>query len=698
MQDDISKFLDIFLESNRENLTSLENELVEMERAGANQERSECIMRLLHTVKGSCSMFGLHSASSIAHALEDLTTTIIKENADMQAAADLLFDGADKLRARIEQYAISKTEETTPETEFFLRVAEARDAILLRDASIEHIANKLLDALDMIPDFVRDTFETSRIDEAARQLRIMTRSNSTPETLNSDEASEHPDQAIRQAKSILAKCLQKTARDDEVQDFFIALADVLEQARPQCSPELLELCDEAEHTVEMLRERMLPMDILMHEYFAMLLEDLTVSQRPGNPDLTIEKNEEENSPVRPNEAPGFQKTIRVEETKIDTFLDSVGELIVVAEVYKYLQRQLETGGMTDAVMRELKSTNTSFYENVFELQLALMEVRRVSLTSIYSLLPRLVRDSAQEAHKDVELVLEGEQAVVDKALLDRVEACLVQLLRNCVAHGIEQPQKRIEAGKPARGRITASAKNEGKFLVLEVSDDGGGLNVNKIRQRAVENGFLTRERVEAMSDREASLLIFQSGLSTSDGVDMVSGRGVGLDVVAEEVQMLGGAVNVDTEPGKGTTVTIRMPLNITLSVMQGIVAKVGDTAFIIPASAVLESVYPTHEMITSVEHKGEVIMLRGEMMRLSRIGDTLAIPNAQTDPTKAVVTILQRKEQRAAFMFDSLQDLQQVVVKNIMGLNLPSQVSGAALLGDGQIGLVLDLDGLFILP
>ena len=693
MHDDISRFLDIFLDTNRENLTSLENELVEMERSGATQERSELIMRLLHTVKGSCSMFGLTGASSLAHALEDLSTTIIKQNADMRKAADLFFEGADKLRARIEQYAATKSEGPTEEAAFLAHVAQLRDEILLGSATAESLSTALLDAVAAIPDFIRTTFETKRLDEAARRLRLFLGQHAEANGDAGRPAAWLA--AAAKIRPLLEAARDKTARDETVQDLFAALQAFFAEVRNSCTPEITELLREADETIVMLRERLMPVDALMQEYFGMVLEDVFSGPAAGAPAGDAVAAESEAEPAVRPEAHAIQKTVRVEETKIDAFLNSVGELIVVAEIYKHLQRQLEMNGLTDVIMRELKSTNTAFYENVFHLQQALMEVRRVSLASIFSLLPRLVRDAAQDAGKDVDLILQGEEAVVDKAFLDRVEACMVQLLRNCVAHGVEAPDVRRTAGKEARGRIVASARNEGNFLVLEVVDDGAGLNIPKIKQKAVDSGMISRERAEGMTDREAAMLIFRSGLSTSDSVNMVSGRGVGLDVVAEEVQTLGGAVNVETESGRGTTVSIRMPLNITLSVIHGIVARIGATSFIIPASAVLESVYPTADMISSIRNQGEVVMLRGQMLRLTRLSRMLGIPGAQEDATKGVVTILARKEDRAAFLFDSLQDMQQVVMKNILGLALPREVTGAALLGDGQIGLVLDLDGLF---
>ncbi|MBN1257008.1 MAG: Hpt domain-containing protein [Planctomycetes bacterium] len=609
--DDSKRFFHTFVESSYESLTELDNEIIRLEGGDYQKEHIEALRRILHTIKGSCSMFGFDNAARVAHALEDLVVLVNSQGTVSRGVTELCFKGADLLRRLIEDFVNAGGEDTgDPDSadNFIERIRLVENTLTAagNQASSPELAGALEAVLSEIA-LVREDLDGfrdfSRLDDATEQLKNL----------------------------------------------------VL--AQPEAEPEAEESPREAEEIAG----------------------------------YNLEEWQE-----LPN--PQGERTVRVAEKKVDLFLDCVGELIEVAEVCKHLRRQLEETGLTQESLSEFNGITQQMEENVFDLKKALMEIRRVSLGGIFNNLPRLVRDVADDLGKEAEIITSGEDAVVDKSLLDQVEACIIQLTRNAVAHGIERPQARREAGKPPKGRISLSARNDDQSLLLEITDDGGGLNLKKIRQRADSLNLFSSERLAAMTDEELSMLIFTSGMTTADHVDMSSGRGVGLDVVANSMKDMGGNVSVKTQAGQGTAIRVRIPLDVTLSVITGIIAQTGELRFVMPVEAVIESVSPTPEMLNTIKGQNETLLLRNTVLPFYRSGPIFGIKEATTDILKGVAVIFHSRKHgsvvKAAFFFDQLVDIQQVVVKNIAGIPISKAILGGAILGDGHIGLVLNPEAL----
>ncbi|MFW5856468.1 MAG: chemotaxis protein CheA [Planctomycetota bacterium] len=594
---------DAFIESSREALTELDNTLVHLEGGRDDANLLPQLRRILHTIKGGCSMFGLARAAAAAHALEDLAATGARRGGLPAEVVGLCFEGGDLLRGLIERFASDGDEgdEAGDLLESFVdrvRLAERALAAPTGGGVDATAAEALLREVAAVREELDGFADFAELDEAAEALRASLAAGPAPDAL--------PD----------------------------ALA-------------------------------------------GMETGNGTTGAAPAEDTL-----------------PAAERTIRIGERKIDDFLHSVGELIEVSEVCKHLRRRMGQAGLSDATLREFGQAVLRLDDRVFTLHRALMDLRRVTVGSIFDHLPRLVRDTAHELGREVELVCEGAEAAVDKSLLDQVEACAVQLVRNAVAHGIEPPDDRAAAGKPPRGRVLVRARNEDRFLLLTVEDDGRGLDHDRIRERAVALGAIGAREAEQLSDEEAGRLIFASGLSTADGVGMASGRGVGLDVVAEEVARLGGGVTVESTPGRGAAITVRIPLDVTLSVRNGLVARTGALRFVAPSEAVLESVHPTAEMVSSVAGRGETLQVHGALVPLHRSGRIFGIPGAVDNPVDGVAMVLEADGRRAAYLFDEVLEMQQVVVKPIAGIPLARGVSGGAVLGDGGVGLVLDPEAL----
>ena len=316
-----------------------------------------------------------------------------------------------------------------------------------------------------------------------------------------------------------------------------------------------------------------------------------------------------------------------------------------------------------------------------------MSIRMMPMDYVFSRFPRLVRDLAAKLGKKVELVTVGRATELDKSLIERIIDPLTHLVRNSLDHGIETPERRLAAGKTAEGQLVLSAQHSGGNIVIEVADDGAGLNRERILAKAQKQGIAISDNA---SDDEVWQLIFAPGFSTADQVTDLSGRGVGMDVVKRNIQNMGGHVQLSSRPGAGTTTRIVLPL--TLAILDGMSVKVGDEVFILPLNHVTESLQPKLEQIHTVAGDERVMFVRGEYLPLVELHRVFSVQGAQTDPTQAIAVIMQAEERRFALLVDHLVGQHQVVVKNLEAnyRKVPG-VSAATILGDGSVALIVDV-------
>ncbi|HEU5323290.1 MAG TPA: chemotaxis protein CheA, partial [Methylomirabilota bacterium] len=314
--------------------------------------------------------------------------------------------------------------------------------------------------------------------------------------------------------------------------------------------------------------------------------------------------------------------------------------------------------------------------------------------TIFSRFPRVVRDLAQAGGKDVVLEMRGEDTELDKSVIEQISDPLIHLVRNAVDHGIETPEARREAGKPETGRIALRAWQQGGNIYLEITDDGGGLDRERILAKAVEHGLLAAG--DTPSDDEILALIFRPGFSTAERVSEVSGRGVGMDVVARNVEALGGSISIHSDHGRGTTFRVKLPL--TLAILDGQALRVGEETYILPLLSVVESVRPLRGQLNHVLGGGETILIRDQVLSLIRIHRLFGVSAATEDPTEGLVVIVEHDGRRVALLVDELLDQQQVVIKSLeANFQRMEGMAGATILGDGRVALILDVPGLVAL-
>ena len=378
-------------------------------------------------------------------------------------------------------------------------------------------------------------------------------------------------------------------------------------------------------------------------------------------------------------------SIRVSVEKVDQLINLVGELVITQAM---IEQRI---GALDPILHErLLNSASQLARNTRDLQEAVMSIRMMPMDYVFSRFPRMVRDLAGKLGKKVEFVTRGAATELDKGLIERIVDPLTHLVRNSVDHGIEMPETRQANGKNETGKLTLSAAHQGGNIVIEVSDDGGGLNRDRILAKARQQGLPVSD---TMSNLDVWQLIFAPGFSTAEVVTDVSGRGVGMDVVKRNITAMGGTVEIRSVPGSGTTIAISLPL--TLAILDGMSVKVGEEVYILPLGYVIESLQPAAIDVKEIAGEGKVVKVREEYLPLIPLYQIFAIEPRFADPSQGIIVILESEGKKAALLVDSLVGQQQVVVKNLeSNFRKVAGISGATILGDGGVSLILDVAAL----
>ena len=379
-----------------------------------------------------------------------------------------------------------------------------------------------------------------------------------------------------------------------------------------------------------------------------------------------------------------ESSVRVRTDRLDRLIDMVGELVIA-----YSMVAQDEAVRSDEGELQKKVTHTG--KIIRELQDLTLSLRMVPLKPVFQRMTRLVRDLSKRSGKLINFITEGEETEIDRNMVDIIKDPLIHMIRNAVDHGIELPDLRERRGKPREGVIRLAAYHSGGNVVVEVQDDGAGLNKEKIVQKAISKGLI--RSAKGMTDREIYNLIFAPGFSTAEEVTDVSGRGVGMDVVKRNVELLGGRIDVSSQQGEGTTFTLKLPL--TMAITDGMLVRVGEERYIIPTASIYMSFRPRREDLSTYAERGEMVVFRGELMPVFRLYKLFGIEGAVEDPTEGLLVIMEDGDQRYALLVDELLSQHQVVVKSLgEGLGNIEGISGGAILGDGQVGLILDPAGI----
>lgn len=377
-------------------------------------------------------------------------------------------------------------------------------------------------------------------------------------------------------------------------------------------------------------------------------------------------------------------SIKVDVEKLDALVNAVGELVIMQSLVR--QNPLVSKIADPKLVKDFSQLSRI----TSDLQRTAMSMRMVPIKQTFDKMIRLVRDLSKKTGKEVDLVMEGAETEIDRNMVDSIYDPLVHMMRNSVDHGIQTPEERAKHGKPPTGVVHLRAYQKGGNMVIEIEDDGEGLNTAKIRKKAESRGLI--QPGENLSDFELNNMVFMAGFSTAEQITDVSGRGVGMDVVKKAVEKLRGKVDVQSQPGKGCLFTIRLPL--TLAIIDGIIVRVGSERYIIPTIAIQESMKPERKNYNTVHGRGESLLVRGDLVPIIRLYQLFGVEPSINDPCEAIVVVVENEGRRRALMVDELLGKEEVVIKNLGGMSDVRGVAGGTILGDGRVGLILDLAGI----
>ena len=670
--------LKVFLQEAESFLDMLDESIIRLEDESDNVELLQEIFRAAHTLKGSSGMLGLDAMAGLTHAMEDLLDRVRKgEQAVTPELVDVLLLSLDGLKA-LKQELVDGTETSSVAVEPIveaLRVAAADGegpatasaAPSLRSRATEpEIAGRVQVVLEQgrVPLHIRAEIEPESEWAPVRCFQVLNELGEHGEVLASVPSEEEIEQ--ERAGHVIEVLLDSDAEHATIEAAVRAVSEIVAVAIvPWDARE-----DEAGPPQDQPERRTI---------------DLGPEARGKDPREQLELASQKIATLQ---------TVRIDVDRLDALMNMVGELAIDRTRIAQISRVLQSEYREDDQVRALSETSTHIVKIVDELQESMMQVRMLPVGVLFSKFPRLVRDLARGLGKDVRLVVEGEGTEIDRSVIDKIRDPLVHLMRNAVDHGVEAPEVREAAGKPSQATVRLTARHEQGQIVITIEDDGKGIDHRVVREAAVRKGLRSQEAVERLSNREALELIFEPGLSTVAETTEVSGRGVGGDVIRRDIESLNGRVDVQSEVGAGTTLTLRLPL--TLATFGGLLVVSGGSMYAIPLSFVRETVRPEPEALSTVLRR-PVLNLRGTVMPLMPLCEATGEANAlATEDSTRYAVVLQagggEDDGPVAIGVDDLIDQHEIVVKSLSNfLGRTRGIAGATIMGDGQVVLIVDV-------
>ncbi|WP_342594614.1 chemotaxis protein CheA [Salinicola lusitanus] len=681
---DISDFYDTFFEEAEELLADMERLLLDLDVDDPDVEDLNAIFRAAHSIKGGAGTFGFTVLQETTHLLENLLDHTRRGELKLRRdIVDTFLETKDMLHDQLDAYRNGGE----PDAEAFERISRVLQQMALDELGQGEAAVKGETKPDPVPAPTPPP-ETSKAAEAeidradtgetaGRQLSITLSGVSDKDRELLVEELQHFGTIASQSGDVARYrvVLDSTESQDDIE---AVLCFIIEPEQLSIEVEApTAAADQAEPQAPMVSEAMPDTEPA---------PAVTPDELP-EPDK-VEPKGGATSPRAPGKSGGKSakgsesSTIRVPVDKVDQIINLVGELIITQSMLE------QTASDLDIVSHgPLVNGMNLLQRNARDLQESVMSIRMMPMDYVFSRFPRLVRDLAAKLGKDVELVTEGKSTELDKSLIERIIDPLTHLVRNSLDHGLESPEKREAAGKSPTGRLTLSAQHQGGNILIEVIDDGAGLNRERILAKAKSSGLAV---TDSMSDDDVWQLIFAPGFSTAEQVSDVSGRGVGMDVVKRNIQEMGGHVEILSKPGQGTTTRIVLPL--TLAILDGMSIRCGNETFLLPLNAVLESLQPQSEDLYSMAGDDQLLKVRDEYLPIIALHHALDVTGAKTELTEAIAVIVQGEGRRYALLVDDLVGQQQVVVKNLeTNYRRVPGISAATILGDGSVALILDI-------
>ena len=697
---DVSQYLEIFIDESNEHLQSLSDQLMILEKEPENSDTINEIFRAAHSLKGMAGTMGYKRMQNLTHDMENVFSEV--RNGNMKVTSDLvdvLFQCLDALEEYVNN--IQETQdEGTNDNEPIIKALNAFIASENKDAApaeekqeqqAESAPAEKLQADEHGISMELADFEKNAVNEALKKgMHVYEIKVTVDENCILKAA-----RAFLVFKNLEGHCdiikSEPSAQDIEDEKFELDFSIVV-------------VTEESyESIIGIIKNVSEIKDAAGEAITTPFAEDDEKEEDKEEPKHEENKNKSETKPAAASATAKKQTpaannnksgktvshTVRVDIEKLDVLMNLVSELIIAKN------------GLVSASVTEdgTTSVNQKFGEQIEYLERvttnlheSVMKVRMMPIESVFAKYPRMIRDLNKKLGKKMELYMSGEETELDRTVIDEIGDPIMHLLRNSADHGLESAEVRAERGKPEVGSIWLDAYQEGNNVVIEVRDDGNGIDVEKVKQKAVEKGNLTQEQADALTEKEAIDLLFKPSFSTSDKVTDVSGRGVGLDVVKSKIEALGGDVEVKTTYGEGSTFSIRLPL--TLAIIQALMVKVGEEKYAIALGSIetIEDV-PVSEI--KYVHAKEVINLRGNVIPLIRLRELLDVPGEPEESDNIVIVIVRKGDKLAGLVVDNLIGQMEIVIKSLgKYININRMISGATILGDGSVALIIDANTL----
>ncbi|MBT1803084.1 chemotaxis protein CheA [Enterobacter hormaechei] len=655
MSMDITDFYQTFFDEADELLADMEQHLLDLVPEAPDSEQLNAIFRAAHSIKGGAGTFGFTILQETTHLMENLLDEA--RRGEMQLNTDIInlfLETKDIMQEQLDAYKSS----AEPDAASFEYICNALRQLALEakgEASAPAVPAAKLSVVDAVAE------PATAPDAPAGKLRVvLSRLKENEVNLLEEELGNLATLSnVVKGKDSLAATLDGGIGQD---DIVAVLCFVIEadQIAFETEAAAVEAPAPAENT---------PAVVAAAPALKAVPKETAAPARGEKPAACSSES----------------TSIRVAVEKVDQLINLVGELVITQSMLA--QRSNELDPVTHG---DLITSMGQLQRNARDLQESVMSIRMMPMEYVFSRFPRLVRDLAGKLNKQIELTLMGSSTELDKSLIERIIDPLTHLVRNSLDHGIELPENRVAAGKSPVGNLILSAEHQGGNICIEVTDDGAGLNRERILAKAISQGMAVNEN---MTDEEVGMLIFAPGFSTAEQVTDVSGRGVGMDVVKRNIQEMGGHVEIQSKQGAGTTIRILLPL--TLAILDGMSVKVADEVFILPLNAVMESLQPREEDLHPLAGGERVLEVRGEYLPLVELWKVFEVDGAKTEATQGIVVILQSAGRRYALLVDQLIGQHQVVVKNLESnyRKVPG-ISAATILGDGSVALIVDVSAL----
>ncbi len=674
---DLSQFYQVFFEEASENLDKMEQLLLGLDITVADDEELNAVFRCAHSIKGGAATFGFADVAELTHQMETLLDKLRRRELTPSAVmVDVLLASGDALRAQLARHRSGSGEPL--DTQMLLasiRALVAGDAagalglpVRPATAAVRSGPTPAERVLELKVGPLDRPVDADNLIDLFREIAGL----GTITPLDDGAAVE----GVRRFR------IATSSSDDDLLDLF-----TFHVAREQVV--LTPLADTAAAPESAAAVSTAPASDAGDPGYGFF------PNAPGAPPVTAAE------PARADDsvpgtiakaslkidrgAPAAESTLRVSIEKVDQLINLMGELVITQAMLAQTCR-----GLDNTLHQQLSAGLGALDRNTRDLQEAVMSIRMIPMSVVFSRFPRMLRDLAGKLGKKVDFVTVGEATELDKGLVEKITDPLTHLVRNSCDHGIETPAERLAAGKSPTGTITLSASHQGGSIAIEVRDDGKGLSREKLLKKARERGL---HAPDTMSDAEVWNLIFAPGFSTADVVTDVSGRGVGMDVVKKNITALGGTVDIDSAEGYGMRVSVRLPL--TLAIMDAMSVGVGSEVYILPLSSVVESLQVVPDLIKTIGGSGRVVEVRDEYMPVLDLEALFDVPRLDARNANSIMVVVESEGGRVALLVDELIGQQQVVVKNLeANYRKVDDVSGATIMGDGRVALILDIASL----